>query len=282
MPLLIATLSRWTARIVAVGCLLAAVGAQAQAPLLKWTLAAEYPRDASGFTQGLVWHEGRLFHSDGQYGASRVTEAALKTGKVLRSTPLPSHHFGEGLALHAGALWQLTWREGVLHRYDLSLQPTGTLRYGGEGWGLTSDGTGLIISNGSTALTWIDPLKPAVLRHVEVRDGKEPISRLNELEWVDGVIYANVWMTDRIARIDAQTGQVTGWLDLSTLKQKAGITPEQEAQGAVLNGIAWRADQQQLLVTGKYWPKIYALKLLAAPAAEPASATRSRPASLAR
>lgn len=218
-----------------------------------------------GFTQGLLWHEGRLFESDGQYGASKVAEKNLATGETLRATALAASEFGEGLALHAGALWQLTWREGVLHRYDLELKPSGGLRYGGEGWGLTSDGAALIISNGSPTLTWVDPVGPKVLRTVEVRDGDQPIAKLNELEWIGGSLYANVWMTDRIARIDPTSGRVTGWLDLSPLKLKAGISAQQEAAGAVLNGIAYRSDKQHLLITGKWWPKIYEIKLLPSP-----------------
>lgn len=243
---------------------LLATAAQAGAPALRWKIVAEYPHDASGFTQGLLWHEGRLFESDGQYGDSQVAEKKLRTGETVQSTALPAQQFGEGLALHAGSLWQLTWREGVLHRYDLDLKRTGGLRYGGEGWGLTSDGTALIVSNGSSKLAWVDPEGPSLLRQLEVKDGDTAIARLNELEWVEGAIYANVWMTDRIARIDPATGLVTGWLDLATLKQKAGITPADEARGAVLNGIAWRADRKHLLVTGKYWPKLYEIKLLPA------------------
>lgn len=242
--------------------LLAAANTEATAPTLRWKIVAEYPHDATGFTQGLLWHEGRLFESDGQYGASKVAEKNLATGETLRSTPLLASEFGEGLALHQGALWQLTWREGVLHRYDLDLKPTGGLRYGGEGWGITSDGAALIISNGSPTLTWVDPAGPKVLRKVEVRDGELSIAQLNELEWIGDSLYANVWMTDRIARIDPATGAVTGWLDFAKLKRKAGITAQQEAQGAVLNGIAYRSDKQHLLITGKYWPKIYEIKLL--------------------
>ncbi|MES2883417.1 MAG: glutaminyl-peptide cyclotransferase [Pseudomonadota bacterium] len=241
---------------------LLATAAHAEAPTLRWKIVAEYPRDATGFTQGLLWHEGRLFESDGQYGASQVTEKKLKTGKTLKATPLAATEFGEGLALHAGALWQLTWREGVLYRYDLDLQRTGGLRYGGEGWGLASDGNALIVSNGSAVLTWVDPEGPSVLRRLEVKDGDTAIAKLNELEWVAGTLYANVWMTDRIARIDPDTGTVSGWLDLAALKKKAGITAADEARGAVLNGIAYRTDNKHLLVTGKYWPKIYEIKLL--------------------
>lgn len=260
--MLITSLARWTARIVAAGLLAAPLLAPAAAPTLPWQLVATHPHDARGFTQGLLWHAGRLFESDGQYGRSQIAEKQLTTGDTLKVTALPATHFGEGLALHAGALWQLTWREGVLHHYDLALQRLGTLRYGGEGWGITSDGGALIISNGSATLTWVDPAGPGVLRRVEVRDGDTPITRLNELEWVDGVLYANVWMSDRIARIDPSTGQVTGWLDLAPLKQKAGITAADEARGAVLNGVAWRSDKQRLLVTGKYWPKLFEIKLL--------------------
>lgn len=241
---------------------LVATAAHAEAPTLRWKIVAEYPHDAGGFTQGLVWHEGRLFESDGQYGDSQVAEKKLQTGETIKSTPLPVEQFGEGLALHADALWQLTWREGVMHRYDLDLKPTGGLRYGGEGWGLTSDGSALIVSNGSATLTWVDPDGPSVLRKLEVKDGGTAIARLNELEWVEGALYANVWMSDRIARIDPASGLVTGWLDLARLKQKAGITAADEARGAVLNGIAWRADRKHLLVTGKYWPTLYEIKLL--------------------
>ena len=241
-----------------------ATAAHAEAPTLRWKIVAEYPHDASGFTQGLLWHEGRLFESDGQYGASQVAEKELKTGETLKATPLPANQFGEGLTLLGDSLWQLTWREGIAHRYDLTLKPLGSLRYGGEGWGLASDGKALIVSNGSATLTWVDPDGPTVLRKVEVRDGDTAVAKLNELEWVDGLIYANVWMSDRIARIDPLSGRVSGWLDLAPLKRKAGITPQREAEGAVLNGIAWRSDKKHLLVTGKYWPKIYELKLLPA------------------
>lgn len=262
MPALIKSLTLWTARIVTAALLVTAAAAQAAAPTLRWKIVAEYPHDVRGFTQGLLWHEGRLFVSDGQYGASQIAEKNLLTGETLRATPLAANEFGEGLALLGDALWQLTWREGIAYRYDLTLKPTGSLRYGGEGWGLTSDGSALIVSNGSPTLTWVDPNGPTVLRSIEVKDGGTAISRLNELEWVEGAIYANVWMTDRIARIDPATGKVTGWLDLAALKKKAGITAEQELRGAVLNGVAYRSDNKHLLVTGKYWPTIYEIKLL--------------------
>lgn len=257
---------RKVARIVAIGLCLAAGSAQAEAPLMRWKIVKEYPHDSVGFTQGLVWSDGRLFESDGQYGQSRVAEKRLKDGAVLASTANPASEFGEGLALLGDSLWQLTWREGVLHRYNLKLEVVGALHYGGEGWGLASDGHALILSNGSATLSWIDPFVPMVIRSLDVRDGDTPVTRLNELEWVGGLIgegvYANVWLTDRIARIDPASGQVLNWLDFSSLKAKAGITPEQEAHGAVLNGIAWKKETDTLLVTGKYWPKIYEIRLL--------------------
>lgn len=254
------------ARIVALALLLAAGQTQAGAPTLAWKLVASHPHDATDFTQGLVWSEGRLFESAGQYGASRVTEKDLSSGKTLRSTALPDQEFGEGLALHQGLLWQLTWREGLAHVYDLALQPQKRIRYDGEGWGLASNGQQLVVSDGSAHLYFVDAGADALSlqpqRTIVVHDGARAIAMLNELEWVDGVIYANVWMSDRIARIDLVTGQVTGWIDLAVLKQKTGITPADEARGAVLNGVAWRSDKKHLLVTGKYWPKLFEIRLL--------------------
>lgn len=249
------------ARIVALALLLASTAAGAAAPTLHWKLVASHPHDAADFTQGLVWSEGRLFESAGQYGASRIAEKELKTGKTLRSTALPGNEFGEGLALLAGQLWQLTWQEGVAHVYDLALNPVRRFNYRGEGWGLASDGRQLIVSDGSQNLYFVDPQSFRPTRRIEVRDGDQPVTRLNELEWVEGAIYANVWLTDRVARIDPTSGAVTGWLDFSPLKRKAGISAEREADGAVLNGLAWRADQKRMLVTGKQWPKLFEVQL---------------------
>lgn len=259
---------RLVARIVALGLLLTVGAAQATAPTLKWRLVSSHPHDASDFTQGLVWHQGRLFESAGQYGASRIAEKELGSGKTLRSTPLPGNEFAEGLALIQNQLWLLTWREGVAHVYDLTLQPLKRLRYRGEGWGLASDGRQLVVSDGSSSLHFVDPEGFRLLRSVEVLDDGQPVRMLNELEWFEGAIYANVWMTDRVARIDPASGQVTGWLDFAPLKRAAGIAADREAQGAVLNGLAWRPEQRHLLVTGKWWPKLFELKLDGADAAK--------------
>ena len=235
--------------------------AYAEAPTLPWRLVAAYPHQTRDFTQGLVWEDGRLFESAGQYGASRITEKDLATGHTLHETAVPPTEFGEGLALHDHQLWQLTWREGVAHIYGLDLQPQGSLRYRGEGWGLASNGSELIISDGTPNLYFVEPETLALHRKITVRDGDVPVARLNELEWVDGLIYANVWFSDKVACIDPATGSVTGWLDFSALKQTAGITPEQQAAGAVLNGLAWKADSRHLLVTGKRWPKLFEIDL---------------------
>ncbi|MDP3857205.1 MAG: glutaminyl-peptide cyclotransferase [Stagnimonas sp.] len=249
------------ARIVALALLLAAGLARAGAPSLDWRLVASYPHAVADFTQGLVWSQGRLFESAGQYGASRVAEKELKTGRTLRSIALPGNEFGEGLALLRDQLWQLTWREGVAHVYDLSLRPLKRLTYVGEGWGIASDGQQLVISDGTARLHFVDAEGFRLRRSIEVRDDGRPVPLLNELEWVEGAIYANVWMSDRVARIDPTTGAVTGWLDFGALKQAAGISAAQEAEGAVLNGLAWHAGQRHLLVTGKHWPRLFEVQL---------------------
>lgn len=249
------------ARIVALVLLLAPALADAGAPTLKWQLVASHPHDAADFTQGLVWSEGRLFESTGHYGASRIAEKELTTGRTLRGTPLPATQFGEGLALVKGQLWQLTWLEGLVHVYDLQLRPLKQFQYGGEGWGIASDGAQLVVSDGSDRLSFVDVERFQTRGSIRVRDGDEPVTQLNELEWVDGAIYANVWQTDRVARIDPRSGAVTGWLDFSVLKRKAGVSAQREREGAVLNGLAWRADRKRMLVTGKWWPKLFEVQL---------------------
>lgn len=245
--------------------ILAPTPALTAAPTLGWTLVAEHPRAPDDFTQGLVWSEGRLFESAGHYGASRVVEKRLADGRVRRATAQPAREFGEGLARVGDLLWQFTWREGVVNAYDLQLRRRHGYCIGPEVWGAASDGASLVLSNGSSTLVWAEPAPFNVTKRLSVTDDGTPVDRLNELEWIDGVVYANVWMTDRIARIDTTTGAVTGWLDLAPLKALAAITAPREAQGAVLNGIAWRPETGTLLVTGKWWPKVFEIKLLPTP-----------------
>lgn len=252
------------ARILAAAALLTAFAVQAEAPNIAWRLVKTYPHDAHDFTQGLVWSEGRLYESAGQYGSSRLAEKKLATGRTLHETKVPATEFAEGLTLLGQQLWQLTWREGVAHIYDLALKPLATKHYLGEGWGLTSDGRQLIVSDGSPSLYFVVPESVTADRSVTVHDGAQLISQLNELEWVRGAIFANVWTTQKIARIDPASGEVTGWLDCAQLEVLAGITPEQHQAGAVLNGIAWRADKGHLLITGKWWPKLFEIELLPA------------------
>lgn len=266
MPNTRSTSPRIGARIVALALWLAPALAAA-APLLPWTLAAEYPHETGDFTQGLVWGEGRMFESTGQYGESRLAEKRLKDGRTLRSRKLPRTEFGEGLALLRGELWQLTWRDGRVYVYGLDLRPRRQFETADEGWGLASDGRELVRSDGSATLRFVDPKDFNTRRTVAVRDGDRAVTMLNELEWFGGAIYANVWLTDRVARIDPASGAVTGWLDFGALVEKAGITDSQRANGAVLNGLAWRDDTRQLLVTGKRWPRLYAVTL-ESPAAE--------------
>ena len=229
---------------------------QAPAPAvehLKVKVLATRPHDPQAYTQGLLWHAGQLYESTGLYGSSSLREVKPETGEVLRSTPLPAKYFGEGLALVDDRLIQLTWQEGTAFVYGLArFDLRGQLAYTGEGWGLTWDGKRLIMSDGSDRLTFRDPVTFDSLGGVNVTAGGRPVLDLNELEWVDGVLYANVWQTDRILRIDPATGRVTAEIDA------AGLLTDAERAGAeVLNGIAWRPDTRTFYITGKKWPKMF-------------------------
>lgn len=242
--------------------------AWAEAPLAPPVVLARLPHDDRAFTQGLVWHQGLLYESTGRYGASEVRKVDIPTGRVLARKPLAGELFGEGLALVGDALFQLTWKENRLLVYDrASLRLERTLPYAYEGWGLAWDGRHLIASDGSSLLRFLDPRSLRVERELLVRDGREPVAYLNELEWVDGEILANVYGQDRIARIDPASGEVRGWIDLSALVP-AGTRVDAEA---VANGIAYDPERRVLYVTGKRWPVIYALAWPGASARGPAS-----------
>ncbi|MCA2983546.1 MAG: glutaminyl-peptide cyclotransferase [Gemmatimonas sp.] len=223
-------------------------------------VVAEFPHDTGAFTQGLLWHEGKLFESTGTVGKSNIREVALASGKALRQQPLEEPHFGEGIVILGGTLYQITWQSGKAFTYDWkTFRRTGELRYDGEGWGLTTDGTSLIMSNGSNTLIYRDPKTFAAQKAVTVTDRGNMVSQLNELEWVKGEIWANVWQKDSIARIDPATGKVTGWIDLT------GLLPQLDRTGKedVLNGIAYDAATDRIHVTGKLWPKLYEIRLKA-------------------
>jgi glutamine cyclotransferase len=220
---------------------------------LKVKILATHPHDPQAYTQGLLWHAGRLYESTGLYGSSSLREVKPETGEVLRSTPLPAKYFGEGLALVDDRLIQLTWQEGAAFVYGLArFDLRGQLAYTGEGWGLTWDGKRLIMSDGSDRLTFRDPVTFASLGGVNVAADGQPVLDVNELEWVDGVLYANVWQTDRILRIDPASGRVTAEIDAAGL-----LSDAERASAEVLNGIAWRPDTRTFFITGKKWPKLF-------------------------
>ena len=220
-----------------------------------------YPHDAHAFTQGLVYIDGHLYESTGVYGQSSLRMDDLETGKILQLHDVPSKYFAEGLTDWSSTLIQLTWQNHVVQVYDrFSFRFLRTLPYPGEGWGLTQDGVHLILSDGSATLHFLDPATLREVHHVTVSDHGKPVTQLNELEFIHGQIYANVWHSDRIARISPATGKVLGWIDLS------GLLPgtERSSPEAVLNGIAYDQAHDRLFVTGKLWPKLYEIKVIPA------------------
>jgi glutamine cyclotransferase len=230
------------------------------APTLAFEVVNRYPHDPQAYTQGLVFHDGKLYESTGRYRRSTLREVELETGRVLRSRKLADRYFGEGLALYDNRLIQLTWQSGVGFAYQLdTFEPIGQpFEYTGEGWGLTSDnGKRLIFSDGTDTLRFLDPDSYKVLDTLRVTDGGKPVSLLNELECVGGTLYANVWKSNRIARISLGTGIVQSWLDLTALTEEVRKkTPDAE----VLNGIAYDAAGDRLFVTGKNWPTIFEIR----------------------
>jgi glutamine cyclotransferase len=217
-----------------------------------------YPHDPSAFTQGLVFDAGQLYESTGLWGRSSLRRVALETGVVLQRRDLTAEYFGEGLALFRGQLFQLTWQNGIGFIYDAdTFELLRIWRYETEGWGLTHDGAQLIMSDGSATLRFLNPDTLSVQRTLQVTDRGRPVDMLNELEYVNGEIFANVWQTDWIVRIDPSTGMVTGWVDLSGL-----LMPEERLAADVLNGIAYDPATQRLFVTGKLWPKLFEIALV--------------------
>jgi len=227
---------------------------------LALEVLATYPHAPEAFTQGLLVHDGALYESTGRYGRSSLRRIDPETGKVLAERALSPNLFGEGLARVGDRLVQLTWREGVAPVWDLStLEPLDQLSYQGEGWGLTFDGERLVMSDGSAWLVFRDPETLAELGRVLVTLDGEPLEELNELEWVGGAVWANVWGSSSVVRIDPATGVVTGVADLSALLARL---PPAESRGIdVLNGIAWWPERDAFLVTGKLWPRVFLVKM---------------------
>jgi glutamine cyclotransferase len=218
-----------------------------------------FPHQAEAFTQGLAWHDGLLYEGTGGYGTSVLREVKLETGAELRRVPLHPRVFGEGVCVWDDRIYQLTWRQGTGLVFDReSLRLLQRFPYAGEGWGLTHDGTHLIMSNGSSTLQFFDPRTYRVVKRLPVRAKGRPLRQLNELEYVAGEIWANVWHKDRIARISPATGEVIGWIDLTGLLPRADLQHKEQ----VLNGIAYDPVNKRLFVTGKQWPKLFEIQLV--------------------
>lgn len=224
-----------------------------------YTVVRSYPHDRDAFTQGLEYVDGLLYEGTGRTGSSGIRKVKLETGEVLQAQPLDARYFGEGITVWKNRIIQLTWQSEVGFVYDRqTFQQQRTFQYTGEGWGLTHDATRLIMSDGSPTgtLKFFDPETLRQTGTLTVRDGGRPVANLNELEYVKGQIYANVWQTDRIAIIAPKTGRVTGWIDLH------GILDPREAGGVdVLNGIAYDAAGDRLFVTGKLWPRLFEIRI---------------------
>lgn len=233
----------------------------AREEFLRYEIVATHPHDAGDFTQGLVVVEGRLAESTGHYGKSAVAIREIGSGAVVRRRALDAALFGEGLAFGAGRLLQLTWREGVALAYDLALNPVGSFRYPGEGWGLAFDGQHWLMSDGSERITFRHASDFRPLREIRVTSRAGPVRRLNELEYARGWLYANVWMTDRVAVIDPGSGAVRAWLDLAPLRRRFARPPGWSELEHVLNGIAYDADSGHFYVTGKCWPALFELRV---------------------
>lgn len=218
-----------------------------------------YPHDSQAFTQGLVYLDGHLYESTGLNGQSTLREVNLETGQVLKEVNVPSQYFAEGLTNWGNTLIQLTWKSHVAFVYDrASFRLLRTLHYPWEGWGLTQDGRRLILSDGSDTLHFLNPETLAAVRSIRVTDKGSPVKELNELEYIHGEIYANVWMTDRIARISPETGKVLGWINLAGILSAIEI----RSNDAVLNGIAYDPARRRLFVTGKLWPRLFEIQVV--------------------
>lgn len=232
-----------------------------RAPVAGYRVVNVYPHDRQAFTQGLQYVDGFLYEGTGQHGQSGIRKVKLETGEVVQHQPLDPRYFGEGITVWKDTIFQLTWQSEIGFVYDKNtFKQIRTFSYPGEGWGLTHDGTRLIMSDGGASgqLRFLDPKTLKETGRLTVREGGRPVDDLNELEYVRGEIFANVWQSARIARISPKTGQVTGWIDL------AGLLDPREAAGTdVLNGIAYDAEGDRLFVTGKLWPKLFEIKIVA-------------------
>lgn len=232
--------------------------AAAAVPTGGFEIRHVYPHDATAFTEGLFYLKGELYESTGIPGQSNLRRVRLADGVVLQSTPIASNLFGEGIVNWGSEIISLTWRDQVGFRWNLkTLNPKTSFHYRGEGWALTQDGKHLIMSDGTPVIRFRDPVTFREVRHIEVTADGRPVANLNELEWVKGEIFANIWQTHLIARIDPLNGKVKAWIDLTGLPETlSNANPD-----AVANGIAYDREHDRLFVTGKDWPHLYEIRL---------------------
>ncbi|MGE4323604.1 MAG: glutaminyl-peptide cyclotransferase [Sphingobium sp.] len=241
----------------AVLILVAALATPASADT-PWTLVKTYRHDPGAFTQGLFFHDGALYESTGLTGRSEIRKVSLKTGKVLQRRAIGEAYFGEGIVNWGDRLISLTWQHRKGFIWDInSLKPISSFSYEGEGWGLTQDGISLIMSDGSAQLRFLDPDTFVERRRITVSWNGTTVDRLNELEYVRGEIWANIWYDTKIARIDPASGAVVDWIDITPLHKAAGV----KSSESVANGIAYDASRDRLFVTGKNWPKMFEIRV---------------------
>lgn len=252
-------MTRWFPCATLLCALAATLSAQAATPVYGYRVVHVYPHDTTAYTEGLFYKDGYLYESTGEAGQSTVRKVELETGKVVQRHDVPAQYFGEGIVDWGQRIVQLTWQSQLGFVYDMAtFKQQRTFRYPGEGWALTRDDTHLYMSDGSAVLRVLDPEKLVATGSIMVTDNGLPVTNLNELEWVKGEIYANVWLTNRIARIDPATGHVTGWIDLTGLFDNSTLP---DPGNDVLNGIAYDAAHDRLFVTGKRWPKLFEIQL---------------------
>jgi glutaminyl-peptide cyclotransferase len=233
-------------------------------PVYTYEIVKTYPHDGDAFTQGLVYLNGFFYESDGEYGESNLRKVEVETGKVLQKQNLAEDYFAEGLTILGDKIYQITWRENTAFQYDMNFKLIKEFRYAGDGWGLTNDGANLIMSDGTHVIKFINPENFETVRTIVVKDENgKPVYKLNELEYVKGEIWANIWHSEEIgkpnhiARINPADGKLLGWIDLQ------GISPDDVKRDSenVLNGIAYDAGGDRLFVTGKQWKKLFEIKV---------------------
>ena len=228
-------------------------------PVYTYQVLNTYPHDQSAFTEGLVFEDGVLYEGTGLYKYSNLRRVKLETGKILQIRELSNQYFGEGITIYGNKIIQLTWKSHLGFVYDkYNFELIQEFNYPTEGWGITYDGDFLIMSDGTSTLHFLDPETFEEMSQIEVYENDIPVTKINELEYVQGEIFANIWLTERIARINPLTGQVIGWIDL-----KGILSPEDYSEKVdVLNGIAYDAKNNRFWVTGKFWPKLFEIELI--------------------